>query len=328
MRVLVTGGSGFLGSHVAEQLKAQGHEVVCLVRRSSDTSFLKTLGVELKEGAVDAADTLPPAMEGVQAVVHCAGVVKARSYEDFERVHKDGTLALARAAKQHAPGLTRFVHVSTAGVMGLGEQGKKHAEDDAPAPVTPYSRSKLAGERALLELSGELPIVVVRPPAIYGPRDHEILAFFQMVRRTRVAFRMGGSMKTMSLVYGPDCADAVVRAMTADVPSGRVYFVEDGHTYTFEDMARAIAAAYGINLLGIPSIPVPIVTAAAMGSELFGKVTGKVMIFKRDKLPELLIEHFAVDGSRARAELGWQPTTPFAEGAKKTAEWYRAHGWD
>jgi nucleoside-diphosphate-sugar epimerase len=328
MRVLVTGGSGFLGSHVAEQLKSEGHDVVCLVRKSSDTSFLRELGVTLATGAVDAPETLPAALEGAEAVVHCAGVVKARSYEDFERVHKGGTLALARAAKEHAKNLRRFVHVSTAGVMGLGDKGRKHVEADSPAPVTPYSKSKLAGERALLELAGELPITVVRPPAIYGPRDQEILAFFQMVRRTRVAFRMGGSMQTMSLVYASDCADACVKAMTADVPSGRIYFVDDGYTYTFEDMAHAIAAAYGIGLLGTPKIPVPIVTAAAMGAELFGKVTGKVMIFKRDKLPELLMEHFAVDGSLARKELGWEPKVPFAEGAKLTAGWYREHRWD
>jgi len=328
MRVLVTGGSGFLGSHVAEQLQAEGNDVVCLVRKSSDTNFLRELGVTLATGAVDAPETLPALFDGVEAVIHCAGVVKARSLEDFERVHKDGTLALARAAKAHAKNLRRFVHVSTAGVMGLGEKGHKHVESDAPAPVTPYSASKLAGERALLELSGELPIVVVRPPAIYGPRDQEILAFFQMVRRTRVAFRMGGSMKTMSLIYAPDCADAIVRAMTADVPSGRVYFVEDGYTYTFEDMAHSIAAAYGIGLLGAPSLPVPLVRFAAMGSELFGRVTGKVMIFTRDKLPELLMEHFAVDGSLARKELGWEPKIAFAEGARLTAAWYREHRWD
>jgi nucleoside-diphosphate-sugar epimerase len=328
MRVLVTGGSGFLGSHVAEQLKDGGHDVVCLVRRSSNTSFLRELGVEMKEGAIDAPETLPAALDGVEAVVHCAGVVKARSEADFERVHKGGTLALAEAAKKHAKALKRFVHVSTAGVMGPGRSGKKHVEDDTPNPATPYSRSKLAGEQAILERAGELPVVVIRPPAIYGPRDQEILAFFQMVRRTRFAFRMGGSMKTMSLVYGPDCADAIVRAITADVPSGRIYFVEDGATYTYEEMARAIAAAYEQKLFGTPNIPVPIVTAAALGSELFGKVTGKVMIFKRDKLPELLIEHFAVDGTRARDELGWKPTTHFEEGARLTAAWYRKHRWD
>jgi nucleoside-diphosphate-sugar epimerase len=328
MKVLVTGGSGFLGSHIVEKLVADGHDVACLVRKTSNTKHLASLGVELREGAVDAAETLPAAVADREAIIHCAGLVKARQYEDFERVHTGGTLALADAAKRHAKSLKRFVHVSTAGVMGAGKKGGKHVEGDTPAPATPYSRSKLAGELALLELKGELPITVIRPPAIYGPRDNEILAFFQMVRRTRMAFRMGGSMKSMSLVYGPDCADACVRAASTEVPSGSVYFVEDGYTYTFDDMAHAIAAAYGIGLWGVPSLPVPLVTAAAFGSEMFAKLTNRAVIFKRDKLPELLMEHFVIDSSAARRDLGWKPTVAFAEGAKTTAAWYRENRWD
>jgi nucleoside-diphosphate-sugar epimerase len=326
MRLLVTGGSGFLGSHVAERARAAGHEVVCLVRKTSDRRFLETLGIELREGAVDGP--LDGLLGGLDAVVHCAGLIKARTLADFERVHKDGTVNLARSALAQSPGLKRFVHVSTAGVMGLGQAGRPHVETDDPNPVTPYSKSKLSGERALLELCGELPLTILRPPAIYGPRDDEILAFFQMVRRTRAAFRLGGSMKTMSLVYATDCADACLRAIDADVPSGSTYFLEDGRTYSFEDMAEAIAAAYGLRLLGAPNIPKPIVQLAALGSELFGRATGKVMIFTREKLPELLMEHFVVDSSAARSDLGWQPAVTFPDGARVTAEWYRRERWD
>jgi nucleoside-diphosphate-sugar epimerase len=334
MRVLVTGGSGFLGSHVVERLLERGHEVRCLVRASSDTSFLRAMRgpegreVELANGSMSDAASLAEAVRDVDGIVHCAGVIKARTYDEFERVHADGTVALARAAAAHAPRLRRFVHVSTAGVMGPARAGEAHREHDSPNPVTPYSRSKLAGERALLELSSELPITVLRPPAIYGPRDREILAFFQMVRRSRVAFRMGSSMKTMSLVYATDCADACLNALEADVASGRVYFLEDGSTYSFEQMAEAIAQAYGVRVLATPAIPVPVVRAAAAASELFGRVTNQTMMFTRDKLPELLMDHFAVDATAARNELGWTPNVRFEEGARRTAAWYRSQGWD
>ncbi len=326
MRVFVTGGSGFLGSHVAERAKAQGHHVICLVRKTSNTAFLKELGVELREGAVDG--NLDGVLEGVDAVVHCAGLIKARTLADFERVHKDGTVNLAEAALAQSKGLRRFVHVSTAGVMGVGAAGRAHRETDEPSPVTPYSASKLSGERALLAMAHRLPLTILRPPAIYGPRDDEILAFFQMVRRTRMGFRLGGSMKSMSLVYATDCADACLLAAAADVPSGSIYFVEDGETYSFETMAEAIADAYGQALWGVPNIPKPIVHAAAMGSELVGKLTNKVMIFTREKLPELLMEHFLIDGSKARADLSFSPSVTFREGARMTAAWYRREGWD
>ncbi|NUP10424.1 MAG: NAD-dependent epimerase/dehydratase family protein [Polyangiaceae bacterium] len=328
MRVLVTGASGFLGSHVAEQLKKRGDEVVCLVRKTSDTSFLRELGVELAEGAVDDASTLPKAVEGAQAIIHCAGLVKARSMAEFDRVHEGGTVALARAALETKAPLRRFVHVSTAGVMGLGGKGKKHMLGDEPAPVTSYGKSKLTAERALLAFTAELPITIIRPPAIYGPRDREILAFFQMVRRTRMAFRLGHSMKSVSMIYATDCARACIAAIDAAVPSGSTYFVDDGYAYTYEDMAHAIAAGYGVGLLGTPSVPVPLVTAAAAGAELFGRVANRTMMFTRDKLPELLAEYFVVDGAPARKDLGWEPVVPFAEGAKLTATWYRENRWD
>jgi nucleoside-diphosphate-sugar epimerase len=328
MRVLVSGASGFLGSHVAEQLKELGHEVVCLVRKTSDVTFLRELGAELASGSVDAPESLVSAMSRVQAVVHCAGLVKARNMEEFDRVHKHGTLALARAAIEHAPGLQRFVHVSTAGVMGPSRKSAKHLISDAPNPVTSYGKSKLSAELALLELKDQLPITVIRPPAIYGPRDREILAFFQMIRRTRMAFRMGDSMQSVSMIYASDCARACVQAIFADVPSGSTYFVDDGYTYTYEDMAHAIAAAYGVGLLGTPSLPMPIVRMAAQASETFGRLTNRVMMFTRDKLPELLAEHFVVDSSSARRDLGWEPRVPFAEGAKLTARWYRDNRWD
>lgn len=317
-----------MGSHVAEQLKELGHEVVCLVRKTSDTSFLRSLGVSLVEGAVDQPQTLPAAVEGAEAIIHCAGLVKARSLEDFNLVHTHGTLSLARAALQVKAPLRRFVHVSTAGVMGLGKKGEKHSVGGEPAPVTNYDRSKLAAEKALLELKSDLPITILRPPAIYGPRDREILAFFQMVRRTRMAFRMGTSMKSVSMIYGADCARACIKAIDADVPSGSIYFVDDGYAYTYEDMAHAIAAAYGVGLLAAPSLPVPLVTAAAFASEMFGRATNRVMMFTRDKLPVLLAEHFVVDGSAARKDLGWEPRVPFSEGAKLTAKWYRDNRWD
>jgi nucleoside-diphosphate-sugar epimerase len=287
MRVLVTGGSGFLGSHVAEELKAHG----------------------------DTPD--------------CAGLIKARNLSEFDQVHTGGTLALARAAlARPGPPLRRFVHVSTAGVMGLGKKGLKHTVHDSPQPVTSYGKSKLAAERALLELKEQLPITIIRPPAVYGPRDREVLAFFQMVRRMRLAPRMGQSMQAVSMIYAPDCARACVRAISADVPSGSTYFVDDGYAYTFEEMAQAIAAAYGIGLLGTPSIPIPLVRTPAFASEIFGRVTNRVMMFTRDKLPELLAEHFVVDSADAVRDLGWSPTVPFAEGARLTAAWYRQHRWD
>ncbi len=333
MRVLVTGASGFLGSHVAERLAKDGHTVRCLVRRSSKVDHLRAMeargeGVELHEGAIDDAPSLPSAVKGVDAIIHCAGVVKARSWDDFLCVNERGAVDLAQAAIDHAPGLRRFVLVSSAAVMGPASEGKPHAPDHATNPVTLYGKSKLAGELAVRRLQDRVPLTIIRPPAIYGPRDQEILAFFQSVRRTRSAFRLGNSMKSMALVYAEDAADACARAAFADVPTGSTYFVDDGEVYSYEQMAGHIADAYGIRLLTTASVPRSILAVAALASEAFGKATDRAVMFSRDKLNELLMEHFTVDSSATRKDLGWAPTVTFGEGAKRTAKWYRQHGWD
>lgn len=340
MRVLVTGGSGFLGSHVAEQLVEEGgHEVRCLVRRSSKIDHLQELQrtalkkgegtkLELCDGAIDDAASLPAAVRDVDAVIHCAGVVKAKTWDDFVRVNARGAVDLAEAAIAHAPGLKRFVHVSTAGVMGPAKSGEPHRPDGPTNPQTQYSRSKLEGEEGLRKMAGQLPLTIIRPPAIYGPRDQEILAFFQSIRRTRTAFRLGTSMQSVSMVYGADAADACIRAATHHADSGSVYFVEDGTVHSYQSMAEAIAAAYGFRLLAAPSVPKALVGLAARASEAFGKATDRTMMFNRDKLGELLIEHFTVDSTSTRADLGWAPKVGFREGAERTAKWYREHGWD
>lgn len=337
MRVLVTGATGFLGSHVAERLHRGGpgpdgeganrHEVRCLVRTTSDVGFLRELGVELVEGAIDDPSSLGAAVRGVDAIVHCAGAIKAKGLEGFLRVNHEGTEHLARAALEHAPDLKRFVHVSTAGVMGPGRPGMAHRVEDDPAPATHYAHSKLAGERALLAHKDRLPIVILRPPAIYGPRDREILAFFKMVKMG-LALRMGQSLQTVSMIYGPDCAEACVRALDADVPSGATFFVADGQTYSYEEMARAIADAYGVKIRAMASVPAPVLRVAAAFSEAFGKVADRAVIFNRDKLNELLMTDFVIDARPAEEALGWRPAVTFAEGARRTAAWYREHGWD
>ena len=325
MRVLITGASGFLGSHVAEQLVESGHQVRCLVRRSSQVAHLSHPAIELAYGTVDAADSLPAAMQDVDAVVHCAGVVKARNADEFDAVNHQGTRNLLEATERHAPGVRRFVHVSSAAIMGAGAEGRPHRRDTVANPSTEYGRSKLAAEGAARAFADRLPITVLRPPAIYGPRDTEMFAFFQMVS-FGIALRLA-DYKSMSLVYGPDVARACIDAIDVQVPSGSSFFVTDGRSWTFDQMADAVADAMGVETWARPGIPSVVLRAAAHASEAIGRWTNKAMMFNRDKVNELSIEHFAIDIDDTVRELGWSPRVEFPEGAKRTAQWYRANGW-
>jgi nucleoside-diphosphate-sugar epimerase len=326
MKILLTGGSGFLGSHVAEQLSARGVAVRALVRPSSDCGHLRTLsGVELVTGAIEDRPSLDSAVSGVDAVIHAAGLVKARRPEDFVAINVQGTRNVLEAIAAHGPSVRRLVFVSSLTAVGPSLDGLP-VDPDANRPVSNYGRSKAEAERLVRGVAERLSVVILRPPMIYGPRDRECLSFFKTIA-SRALPQFGDGRWLNSVVYGPDAARACIRAAEAEVPSGSSYFLEDGHVYVWRHMLEDIERAMGTRAIWRVGMPLPLVVVAAVGSELFGRVTGRAVMLTRDKLNELRGPHWVCDGSAARRELGWQPEVDWTEGTRLTVDWYRAHGW-
>ena len=326
MKVLVTGGSGFLGSHVAEQLSAAGHEVRALVRKSSNRKFLSTLkNVELAEGSVEDRKSVDAAMKGVDAVVHSAGAVKALHEKAFFECNTQGTVNLLDAAIEFAPGLKRFVHVSSLEACGPSLDGKPvpHHQEH---PVTAYGRSKLAAEKEAVARKDKLPVVILRPAAIYGPRDVEILEAFRAVRRRQYPVIGDGSM-IGCYTYGPDCARACVQAIDADTESGSIYFVDDGEPMS---MAKAMGQVLPEALGAVPffrqGIPFPVLSLASFGVEAWGKFRKKPMMLTREKVA-MLKHHWICESQKTQDDLGWKPEVRFTDGVKLTAKWYQDNGW-
>ncbi len=324
MRVLVTGGSGFLGSWVCELLSKRGDDVRALVRRTSNTKHLKTLSkVELAEGSVEDARSVEEAAHGVDAVVHCAGLVKARNEDELVRVNVEGTRNLVDAAKKHA--IKRFVHVSSLEASGPSRDGTPVSHEQE-RPITAYGRSKLAGEKAALAGKDHMHVVVLRPGAIYGPRDVEILEAFKSVKRGLMP-TIDGGRALGSFVWGPDCAEACIRALEADVPSGRMYFVDDGGPAVAQrDFFEMIEDALGRRALIRVSLPKGLLKTVALGVEAYGKASGKAVMLTREKA-DMLLQHFVCESSQTQSELGWKPEVPLSQGVRLAVVWYRENGW-
>ncbi len=326
MKVLVTGASGFLGSHVAEQLCAQGHRVRALVRATSKVDFLKTLdGLEFAYGAIEDRASLDEAMQGIEAVIHSAALVKARNAEEFKRINVDGTRYLLEAVKALGTPFKRFVFVSSLAAVGPSQDGTP-VDATAANPVTHYGRSKLAAERVVLQAAGEVRSVILRPPMIYGPRDQEALAFFKAVSNRVLPF-FGDGSSTMNVVYGADAATACIKALDAEVPSGAAYFVHDGRIYVWKQMLEEVERVVGKRALLRFGLPFPVVHVVALFSEAFGKLTGQAVMMTRDKLNELKAPHWVSDSSDTRRDLNWSPETDWAAGIRLSLEWYRQAGW-
>jgi len=323
----VTGGSGFLGSYIVEQLVESGHEVVALVRRSSNVKFLRALrNVTFAYGSVEDAEAVEAATEGVDAIIHSAGLVKARSPRDFERVNVEGTKNLLASAKKRKDRIKRFVYISSLTAVGPSLDGAPVAADREPNPVTHYGRSKLRAEQAVLAARDDLHVTVIRPPMIYGPRDNESFAFFQTVSRRVLPF-LGDGKNTLSIIYAADAASACIRALFADIPSGRCYFVEDGKIYVWRDMLSELERVLERRALIRISIPFFVLRGVAAASEVSGKLRRQAVMLTRDKVNELSAPHWVCDATTTRSELGWTPEVDWAEGARRAAAWYRAQGW-
>ena len=325
MTILLTGGTGFLGSHVAEQLSEAGRTLRALVRKTSDTRFLSTLpNVELVEGSVDDLASLHAAVRGVDAIVHSAGLVKARTPDEFSQVNTEGTLNALNAARKN--GVRRFVYVSSLSAAGPSDAaGNPVDATAAPRPVTNYGKSKLAAEAHVHAARGELEVIVLRPAAIYGPRDREILAFFKAIKAGVLPY-MGSTENKLSMIYAADCAGACVAALDAPVPSGSSYFLDDGRVYRFADLIANVEAAMGTRAWLRFPMPRRVIHFAGLASELYGRAANRAVMLTRDKCNELFAQ-WVCDSSDAQQALGWRPRVPFEEGARLTVDWYRGAGW-
>ena len=326
MRVLVTGASGFLGSHIAEELARQEHTVRVLVRRTSDRSFLRGFETEEALGDVTQPESLPAAVAGVDAVVHAAGLVKARSAAEFQAVNAGGTANLLSALND-AAGLRRFVLISSLSAHGPSPDGRPRRLDEPAAPVSDYGRSKLMAEEFVRSWAGEeRPATIIRPPAIYGPRDRAMLPLFRMVRR-RFAPLLGDGTNAISCIYAEDAARAAALAATAggDAPSA-TYFLDDGSVYTWRELLAAIEQAVGRKALRLPSPHWAFATAAFL-SESYGRLLRRAVSFNRDKYTEMRQRYWVCSHEEIARDLGWKPQVTLSEGAALTAAWYRREGW-
>jgi len=332
MKILLTGGTGFVGPAVARALAARGHRIRALVRRTSDRSRLDEIGgVEYAFGDVCTPDSLPEALDGVDAVVHVAAVTKGLTRDDYFRVNHFGTRQLAEAAV--AAGVERFLHCSTLAVVGPMPHGRPSIEDDEPRPVSNYGISKLAGEEAVRRHAEKMHLTIVRPPIVYGPRDRDFFEIFKMAAMG-VGMKIGlFESKRYSVIHVDDLAEVLAVALEKGRPvqglrgGDGVYHVSDGGIYAWEEMIQRAARALGRTNAVVLPVPESLTWPVGLWGTLTARLTGKPQIVNLDKVRESTGPGWACAIDRARRELEWEPKIPLDEGLAQTAAWYRENQW-
>ena len=324
MKALITGASGFIGSHLAGALAARGRDVRCLLRTTSSRRWLDGLDYETAEGALDDRGALARAVAGVDVVFHLAGLTKAREERDYFRANTEGTASLAAAAAaRETPPL--FVLCSSQAAAGPCREVEASTEAQACAPVTPYGKSKLAAEEVLARAGNRLPYVILRPAAVYGPRDTELLLYFKFIAR-RLEPAIGWEDSFVSLCYVDDLVAALVAAGERPGARGGTFFIAHDEVLSWRAVGARVAAALGVRAT-LVRVPKAVLFGAATVAELAATLTGGAATLNRAKARELAQKRWVVDVGRAKAALDFRPRVDFAAGAKLTAAWYRAEGW-
>jgi nucleoside-diphosphate-sugar epimerase len=323
-RVLITGGTGFIGSHAVEAFLAKQWTVRALVRDPSRLTWLSVLPVETMVGKLDDAESLKNAARGCDVVVHCAGLTKALRREDLSRINGQAVGEFAAVARQE--GVRRFVLCSSQAAAGPSTTDDAVKEEDEPHPLSAYGRSKLQGERLLRENAERMEWVVLRPPSVLGPRDGQFRALFRAVTRYGVYPLFGSGGQRYSFVSVHDLTRALLAAAEVERGLNDVYFVANSETVTWSELSIAVASAAGRRprplRLGEPALRV-----LSVISETTARWRGKPALLSREKLNEIIASGWVCSSDKIRRAWGFECQWPLEATIRDTLDAYRQAHW-
>jgi nucleoside-diphosphate-sugar epimerase len=330
--VLVTGGSGFIGSHLVRRLTERGCRVSCLVRATSRVEELRATGARLIVGDIADREGIARAIAASNArvVFHLAGLVRALDAEAFMRVNARGVEAVAQACA-HQPDRPVLVLVSS--LAAAGHSGDRPAiESESAAPVSDYGRSKLAGEQVAMRHADTLPITVVRPCIVFGAGDRGMFEVFKPIARSGLHAVVGSGDNRFSLIAVADLVECLVLAAEqgerlAPGVAGRGIYFAAAEDVSYGELGPLIARALGKPPPRILHLPERSLRFIGWFGDVVSRVRGRPGWVGRDKIREVLAGSWTCSSAKARQQLGWSPATTLANRLSETAQWYRDAHW-
>lgn len=336
-KILITGSSGFIGSHLAETMLAGNHEITCLVRRSSHTDRLRSPDLRLVYGDITDRDSLLPAFRGQDTVFHLAACLRAIDAEQFYQINEQGAHNTAWAcAQQTTPPV--LVLVSSLSAMGPSVNGRPRHESDPPAPVSNYGRSKQAAEQAVWAWADRVPITIVRPPVVFGEADLTCKNIFTSIYRYGVHLLPTWRTHRLSLVHVDDLVQLLIlasrqgkrlaeKSTDSTSPDQGCYFAACEQDPTYADFGRMIGDALGRRRIWVLRTGPLIVWSTACFATMLSRVRGQPLYFDMERARDARAGSWTCSADVANRELGFAVAAPLLQRLRQTSQWYLENGW-
>lgn len=325
MKTLITGGSGFIGSHLVENLIEDGWDVTVVSKDAMFSAALEATGARVHLADIRDAAAMAPLLAEVDVVFHLAGVTRARDTAGYYRGNHLATRDFLHTCAAHAGSLQRFVYVSSLTAVGPRLGIQEVTELTPYHPVSHYGRSKMLAEIEVLDMADRLPVTIVRPSGVYGPRDRDLFRYFTMIHRGIEPLIRSGSQE-LNFVHVADVVRGIRAAALHPAALGEVFFIGDAVNHTSAEICGAVAMAQDRRPL-VFSLPASLVYLTGAIGEGAGRVLRREVFFNLQKVREALQDAWTCSIHKARVLIGYEPRVALAEGILSTYEWYRREGW-
>lgn len=322
---VVTGGTGFVGSHLVDLLLSKGYEVWCIVRKSSNTKWLNGKNVKLLNCGLNDKNELLKVIKDVDYIFHVAGVVKSKTKEGYFHGNVETTKNLLETVIENKINLKRFVVVGSLTASGPSLDGAPVNEQSPCNPITTYGESKLEEEKLALSYKEQIPITICRAPAVYGQRDTEIFIYFKSFSKGLTTL-IGFDEKKLSLIHVMDLVEGIYQSALSEKSIGEVYFISSEEFYTWEQINNITARIFNKKplVIRIPHFVVYLISAVA---QFFSYFSSKAATLNLEKAKDLTQKYWICDTSKAKEHFNYKQKISIEEGIKQTIKWYKEQGW-
>jgi dihydroflavonol-4-reductase len=325
MKVFLTGATGFIGSFLAETLLKKGYEVTCLVRNSSNLRWISHLNVRCHFGKLSDPESLGKGLYDADYVYHLAGVTKSLDDDVYIEGNVKGVKNLIEAIVATNKKIKKLIHLSSLAAIGPSPTIEPINENHPPAPVNIYGRTKLEAEQYLKTCMDRIPMTILRPPAVYGPRDTDILQFFKTVK-VGIIPKTGGRDKYLSLIYVKDLVRGIIMAGESRKTMNKIYFLTMSRPASWDEIARYTLKV--LNKKGIHiTVPMALIKGATFFSELVGRLAGSNPALNWERYEQMKPDYWVCSSQKAKKDFGFETNTGIEDGIRETVNWYVEQGW-